>query len=289
MRALFATAVRQADRQHGRITRAQLLAAGVDRKRIERWIGDGRLRRVHHGVYAVGHVAPSVDGDYMAAVLAGGAGAVLSHRAAAFKLGLLRISSPPRPEITVPTTDHRRRPGIIIHRVRSLHPNDTASIDNIAITTVPRILLDLAPKTRRKELTRLAHEAWVRHGTSPDHIEACIGRNPYKPGAGNLRGALGSDVTLSFLEDAFLELLAMHDLPLPRTNISVEEDKVDCHWPDRNLTIELLSYRFHATRRAFEEDVARRRRSSHVAYTWGDVTQRAAATAQELRRRLLTT
>jgi len=65
-----------AGRQHGRITREQLIAAGVDPGRIDRWLADGRLRRVHRGVYAVGHVAPSVDGDYMAAVLAGGAGAM---------------------------------------------------------------------------------------------------------------------------------------------------------------------------------------------------------------------
>jgi predicted transcriptional regulator of viral defense system len=99
---------RRAERQHGRLSYAQLIALGIDRNRVTRWLADGRLRRVHHGVYAVGHTAPSVDGDYMAAVLAGGGGAVLSHRAAAYKLGLLR-GTPPRPEITVPTTAHRRR------------------------------------------------------------------------------------------------------------------------------------------------------------------------------------
>ena len=105
---MFATAARIADRQHGRISRRQLLAAGVDRTRIERWLQDGRIRRMHTGVYAVGHAAPSLDARYMAAVLAGGDGAVLSHRAAAYKLALLR-GTPPRPEVTVPTSAHRRR------------------------------------------------------------------------------------------------------------------------------------------------------------------------------------
>jgi predicted transcriptional regulator of viral defense system len=113
MRGFFATTARVAGRQHGRVTREQLLALGVERKRIDRWLADGRLRRVHRGVYAVGHAAPSVDGDYMAAVLACGEGAVLSHRAAAYQLALLR-GAPPRPAVTVPTTAHRRRPGIVI-------------------------------------------------------------------------------------------------------------------------------------------------------------------------------
>jgi putative AbiEi antitoxin of type IV toxin-antitoxin system len=286
MRALFARVTRIADRQHGRISREQLRAAGVDRNRISRWIADGRLRRVHVGVYAVGHVAPSADGEYVAAVLAGGPGAVLSHRAAAYKLGLLR-GAPPPPEISIPTTSHRRRPGIVIHRVSALHVLDTAVLDHIPITIVPRILLDLAPAMASTELIRICHEAWVRHGTTPQQIEACVARNPGKPAAGKLREALGADVTLSFLEDAFLALLATHGLPRPRTNVDVKADKVDCHWPDLDLTIELLSYRFHATRQAFEDDVARRRRSNHLAYTYGDVTQRGAQTAAELRPLLL--
>jgi hypothetical protein len=282
MRALFATIARIGDRQHGRISREQLLAAGVDRNRISRWIADGRLRRVHVGIYAVGHVAASVDGDYMAAVLAGGPGAVLSHRAAAYKLGLLR-GAPRPPEVTIPTTAHRRRPGIVIHRVSVLHVLDTAMLDAIPITIVPRTVLDLAPATKCTELTRICHEAWIRHRTTPEQIAACVARNPAKPGARQLRDALGTDVTLSFLEDAFLALLTTHGLPRPRTNIDHRGDKVDCHWPDLDLTIELLSYRFHATRQAFEHDVARRRRSRHLAYTYGDVTQRGAQTAAELR------
>ena len=77
--------------------------------------------------------------------------------------------------------------------------------------------------------------------TTPGHVEACIARNPGKPGAAKLRRALGCDVTLSALEDAFLALLAGHGLPLPRTNIDRRGDKVDCHWPEHDLTVELHS------------------------------------------------
>jgi hypothetical protein len=271
--------------QHGRVAWGQLVAAGVDPEQIKRWLEDGRLRRVHHGVYAVGHVAPSLHGDLMAAVLACGEGAVLSHRAAAHLLGLVR-TRPTTPEVTVPTTAGRQRPGVVIHRVGALPPLDTSTLDRIPITTVPRILLDLAPSATPKDLARACHEAWVRHRTGPDQVEACIARNPRKNGAAKLRRTLGADVTLSALEDQFVALLRGHGLPLPRTNVDRHGDKVDCHWPQHDLTVELLSYRFHATRRAFEAAVARRRRSNHVAYTYGDVFDRAAATAAELRRRL---
>ena len=283
----YATTAWIARSQHGRVARRQLVAEGVDPEQIKRWLRDGRLRPSHVGVYALGHDAPSVAGDYMAAVLAAGEGAVLSHWAAAY---LLRVvgGAPPRPEVTVPTTAHRRRPGIVIHRVRALHHLDTSELDGIPITTVPRILLDLAPRAQPERLTRMCHEAWVRHDTTPEHVEATIARNPGKKGAAKLRRAQRADVTLSDLESRFLSLLKAHGLPHPRTNIDVKGDKVDCHWPDHGLTVELHSWRYHATRHAFEQDLARRRRSNHVAYSYGDVFERGVQTIADLRPRLAT-
>ncbi len=289
MEGHFAIVAELAGRQHGRVTRRQLLAAGVCARRVERWLSDGRLQRVHRGVYAVGHRAPSMPGDYLAAVLAGGGGARLSHAPAAHAYELTRRRRPPPPEITVPTTAHRRRPGIVIHRVAVLDPRDVTVYEGIPITTVARVLLDLAPRLAPAALGRACHEAWITHRTTAAHIEPCIARNPRKPAAAKLCRAVGADVTLSALEDAFLALLRDHDLPLPRTNVDCHGDTVDCHWPAHGLTVELLSYRFHASRGAFEQDVARRRRSRHVAYTYGDVVERGAATAAELRQRLALT
>jgi len=283
MRGLLDKTARVAGRQHGRIARRQLLDLGVDAGRIDRWLADGRLRPVHTGVYAVGHEAPSVLGDYLAAVLACGEGAVLSHRAAAHLLRLLP-GPPPPPEVTVPTLGGRSRPGIVVHRVAVLHVQDTTTRDRIRMTTVPRVLLDLAPGLTTAALARACHEGWVRHRTSPREIEACIRRNPHKKGIARLRTALGSDVTLSALEDGFLALLREHRLALPRTNVDRRGDKVDCHWPELDLTVELVSYRFHASRTAFEVDVARRRRSNHLAFSYGDVFERGAQTIAELTR-----
>ena len=130
----------------------------------------------------------------------------MSHGAAAHLLGLL-TGSPPRPEVTVPTTAGRTRPGIVIHRVRDLPFLDTSSLERIPITIVPRTLLDLAPRLACDGLANACHEAWVRHRTAPDQIEACVARNPHKPGIAKLREALGADVTLSVLEKGFLALV----------------------------------------------------------------------------------
>lgn len=183
---------------------------------------------------------------------------------------------------SVATLGGRARPGVVIHRVARLDARDTTLYHGIPITTVPRVLLDVAPAFTLAELTRACHEAWVHHRTGPPEIKACIARNPSKPGGRHLLRAVGTDVTLSALEDAFLALPRSHGLPVPRTNIDRHGDKVDCHWPRLRLTVELVSYRFHDTRQAFERDVGRRRRSHHIAFSYGDVTERSERTAAEV-------
>jgi hypothetical protein len=217
-------------------------------------------------------------------VLASGTTARLSHLPLGFVHGIFR-GSPPPPEVTIGIDHGRTRPGIRIHR-STLHRLDVEIYAGIPATTRSRMLLDLAPRLAPEQLGRACHEAWVLRRATPQSIEACIARNPRKPGTAKLRAALGSDVTLSKLESGVFRLLRRHDLPLPRTNIDVQGDKVDCHWPQLGLTIELLSFRFHATRHAFKTDVARRRRLNHVAYTWGDVFERAHGTARDVARRL---
>lgn len=273
---------RLATRQHGRVASRQLIARGIDRHTIQRWLDDRRLHVVHRGVYAVGHSAPSPGGEYMAAVLACGDDALISHRAAAHLLELRR-GRMPMPEVTIPATAGRARPGIVIHRVRTLHPRDRSSVGGIPVTPVPRTLLDLAGLLPAKDLAQACHEAWIRYRTTSVEVERCIARSSSSRGVAALRRALGADVTLSALEDGFLELLRRHRLPLPRTNRRRHGDIVDCWWPECDLTVELVSYRFHASRRAFEADVARRRRSNHLAFTWGDVFERGPATVAELR------
>jgi hypothetical protein len=187
-----------------------------------------------------------------------------------------------RPEVTVPTTNGREQPRIRVHRVAALPELDVETRFGIAETSPARTLLDLSPRLSAQTLTRAGHEAWIRHDTTPAHVDACIARNPRKPGAQRLRAALGDDVTLSKLENCFVALQRDYGLPPARTNIDVK----GCHWPEIGLTVELMSYRFHGSRQAFEADIARRRRSNHLAFSYGDVVERAAQTARELAREI---
>jgi hypothetical protein len=281
MRSIFDAVARIAGRQHGRISHAQMLAAGVDRDRIKRWRADGRLRPVYRQVYAVGHSATFALADLMAAVLACGDGARASHRSVLHARGVLK-GAPPKPEVSVPSPGGRRQRHIVVHRAASFPVGDTVTYEGVPMTTIPRALLDVAPLLDPSELCRACHEAWIRH-VSPAQIEACIARNPTKRGAAKLRRAYGADATLSELEKGFIRLLDRHGLPRPRTNVDVAGDKVDCHWADRGLTIELHSFRFHGSRWGYETDNTRRRRSRHLPFTWGDVFERGEETIAELR------
>src|SRR3954454_2895885 len=135
-----AVIARLATSQYGVVTRAQLLRAGVTTHEIRGRVRTGALLCVHRGVYRAGHRAPSVEADYLAAVLACGAGARLSGRAAAHLLGLLKGRAP-KPEVTAPR--QRQVPGVRVRRGR-IDPIDRATHRGIPVTAVPRTLIDLA-------------------------------------------------------------------------------------------------------------------------------------------------
>ena len=267
---------RLASKQHGVVTRAQLLSAGFSSMEIRRRVENGLLLPFHRGVYRVGHRAPSIEAAYMAAVLACGEGAALSGRAAAHLHGLIKVRPPP-PEVTAPT--ERRVPGIRTRRSR-LDERDATRQRGIPLTTVPRTLVDLAAVLDGDDLARAAHEAGVRYRTTPAQVKAVLARTPRAPGAAKLRWVMeGAPVSLSKLEKRFLDLLRSAGLPLPQTNRPAGGHRVDCRWPEYRLTVELDSYRFHNSRYASEQDrrrerEARGRGDDYRRYTWNDVERR---------------
>jgi hypothetical protein len=248
---------RIARRQHGVVTRAQLLDAGVSSDEIRWRLQTGGLIRVHRGVYRVGHRAPSIEARYHAAVLACGEGAVLSGEAAGYLWGLLKGTAPP-PEVTAPK--QRRIQGVRTRRARR-RPTEATTRQGIPITTVPRTLVDLSSSLSLDDLARACHEAGVLHGTTPRQVEQVLENWPNAPGARKLRRVMHGDVhvTLSALERRFLECLTEANLPLPRTNKPAGTKRVDCRWPDHRLTVELDSYRYHRSRHAWELDRRRER------------------------------
>jgi very-short-patch-repair endonuclease len=261
---------------HGVVTRAELLRAGITPEQIRQRLRKGALLREYRGVYRVGHRAPSLEAHYLAAVQACGEGALLSGRAAARLWGLVKVTTPPTPEVITPT--QRRVNGIATHRARRIAPTDATRLRGIPVTTVARTLVDLARVMLVDDLARACHEAQVRHRTTPVEVETVLARLPSSPGAGKLRRILHGDVrlTLSRLEARFLVRLREAGVALPETNRRVGGWWVDCRWPERRLTVELDGYRYHHSRHAWEQDrrrerEARARGDEFRRYTYGDV------------------
>jgi predicted transcriptional regulator of viral defense system len=277
---------RIASKAHGVVTMDELRDAGVSRREVARRLQSGLLLPEFRGVYRVGHRAPSPEARYMAAVKAAGEGGVLSGLAAAWAWALIR-TGPPLPEVTCPT--ERRISGVRTRRSRRLDPRETTLWKRIPITTVPRTLVDLPSMLSFDDLTKAVHEADVRHGTRPGHIEAVLARYPNARGATTLRAIARGDLPtlLSKLERHFRALLRTNALELPHTNRKRGAHYVDCRWPRHRLTVELDSYRFHRTRRAWEQDrererAARARGDEFRRYTWRDVVEEPAPTVAEL-------
>jgi hypothetical protein len=158
------------------------------------------------------------------------------------------------------------------------------------MTTVPRTLVDIAPHLDEEQLARACHEAGVKYRSTPAHVDAVLKRRPSSPGAAKLRAVMTGDVkvTLSKLERAFLRRLQAEGLPLPETNRVASGRRVDCRWPDHNLTVELDGFRFHNSRHAWEQDrrrerEARARKDEFRRYTYADVFDDAAFMLAELR------
>jgi very-short-patch-repair endonuclease len=204
----------------------------------------------------------------MAAVLACGEGAVLSHADAATLHNLRQVGSG---AIDVTATSRRTAAGIRCHRVRALDPHDVTIIDGIPVTTLERTLVDLAETMHPQRFADLLERAQQERTFDLLRIEALIARSPGRRGIKPLRTALAALTdepawTQSWLERRLRELTRAHDLPMPRTNQYVCGELVDAVWPDQRLVVEVDGWKFHKTRRAFEND--RRRDTKLVAAGW---------------------
>jgi hypothetical protein len=193
----------------------------------------------------------------MAAVLACGPDALLSHRSAAALWGLLSAAGS-QVDVTAPGCRGRGRPGIALHRVRSLHADDRAIRESIPVTAPARTLLDLSEVLRPRRLT-LAFEEAERLGLLDMRAlhglwERSPGRRGLQPLGGLLSEGRDPPNTRSALERRFVELCRGENLPLPTLNAGVAGFEVDALWPDERLIVELDGYAFHRTRGAFERD-----------------------------------
>jgi hypothetical protein len=248
--------------QWGVVSVAQLRALGVGRSAITRRVRAGQLHRLYPAVYSVGHAALRPEGHRLAAVLACGPGAVLSHRSAAAHWGLLRTDQT-RIDVTAPRGRHGA-PGIRLHRSRSLDARDTTHHQGIPITTVHRTLLDLAATARPSELERaLAQSERLRlydHRATTD----VIARNNGHKGTQVLAQATSRKPkwTRNEWEAEFLGLIRQAGLPEPETNDAFHVPdhgrcEPDFHWPEQRVIVETDGFETHGTRAAFHADRAK--------------------------------
>lgn len=247
--------------QHGVVARRQLATLGVTETMIRDRMRSGQLLRLHAGVYAVGHRQLRREGIWLAAVLALGPGAALSHRDAA-GLHDLRAANHARVDVTTTRRGTRPQPGIELRRTTVLDARDVTVVGAIPVTTIARTLVDLASVLPRQQLARALREADIRRAVDAHDVEDALSRTRNRPGSGHatLRAVLeehrdrGLQLTRSVLEDRFLALLAAHGLPRPATNARVGPFEVDAFWPARRLVVELDGWQHHHDRVAFQRD-----------------------------------
>lgn len=260
-----------AERQHGVVSRDQLAGLGLGREAIGRRLRAGRLHRIHAGVYAVGHRVLSVQGRWMAAVLAG-PGAVLSHRSAAALWGIR--SNHGRP-IDVTSPSKSKSQGVIRRHRARLPRDEITTHENIPVTTVPRTIFDLAAVSPQSVESALRQAEYLRLYDAPSLLDL-LDRYPGHRGNRAVRAALvrlreTPGRTRSDFEKRFVAFLDRYRLPRPHFNawIQLESDRfqADCLWPDQRLIVELDSWSAHGTRSAFRNDKARDRKLAVAGYT----------------------
>jgi very-short-patch-repair endonuclease len=247
-----------AGRQKGLVTRAQLLELGLSRYAIDSRVRSGRLHSLHRGVYSLTHPHRAQGARELAAVLACGPGATLSHCSAAAWWRLLK----PRPgpcDIIVPGRVVSSRQGIRVHCVTSLHLRDIRTHRGVRVTAPAGTLLDIASAVSLHELEQALAEATARSLLRPAELRELLDRSGQRRGLASLRALLdpssdATKLTRSEAERRMLTLIRRAALPTPDVNVKVGDHEVDFVWRDQGVVVEVDGFRYHSSRAAFERD-----------------------------------
>jgi very-short-patch-repair endonuclease len=259
-------------RQHGVVSIRQLRRLGYSHSSVEKAVAGGRLHRLHHGVFAVGHTNLSLDGRCLAAVLTSGPGALLSHHSAGWLLGL--ISTRPIPVHVTTPVPRRRRDAVRIHHSRTLLDADRTLERGIPVTSVARTALDLAAILRFRNLRRLLRRSEELRVFDLGDFRSVLARNQGHRGAAPLSQALAvyepPRLTRSELEREFAALAEQMRLPAFATNFSAAGYELDVYWPELRFAVELDVYATHGAHEPFEED---RRRDEDLKLAGVELTR----------------
>ncbi len=250
-----------AARRHGVVSLPQLLGLGLSRQAVARRASAGRLHRVHRGVYAVGHRRLTREGNWIAAVLAYGPDALLSHLSALALHGV-RPDNRPLTEITVPLASARSRKGVRAHASTALTPADRSVVDGIPCTSLARSLLDSAVELGVRGTERVVERAEILRVFDLRGFGELLSRAAGHRGVPVLGTVLSElrepDWTENDYEAAVLALVRSSNLTEPICQAPMvlggEPVRIDFLWPNERVALEADSYEFHGTRQAFERD-----------------------------------
>jgi len=245
-----------AEKQHGVVGRRQLLELGLGRDLIHERVAAGRLIALHRGVFAVGHRSIGVRGEWMAATLACGPNAYLSHGSAAQLWGM-RGSA--RPHEVLRISGHRRPHGVWLHQTRSLPDEDVTVEDGIPVTTIERTIMDNAGRLDDRQLERMVVAADRGRRLRWPRLQRVIEQGNGRRGLRRLRRVAArvdprAADAVSPLEVDFFSLCQKAGIPLPQVNVMVGGREVDFYWPTARLIVETDGYAYHKDRGAFERD-----------------------------------
>jgi very-short-patch-repair endonuclease len=252
---------RIAEAQRGRVSTAQLYAAGISSGAISRRLASSRLIRVHRCVFAVGHMATTPLGEETAALLAVGSTAVLADVTGAGVVGLIEPVADGPVHVTLPQKRRIALTGVVIHRTALLGPRDVRIRHGLPVMSPARALLDLAASDTisERELELAFDRGIVERVFRPAEVAELLTRALGHPGRGRLAALLSrqageSTMTRSEAEERVLALIRAARLPAPQVNARLEGYEVDFLWPEHRFVLEVDGFRFHTTRGAFERD-----------------------------------
>jgi hypothetical protein len=237
-------------RQDGAVGIVQVLALGFSKDEVTRLVAGGAFIRRHRGVLLDARAPIPQRGQLMAALLALGPSAFLSHRTAAALHGLRAVNLR-QIEATVAAEHTPRHAGLLVHRTTQLHPDDVRIRDGLRFSSVPRLLMELAPRETRAELDRLIAEAARRRSLDLGRIEQTLARHHRRPGIAELTTALAayqpSHADKSGLEKAFAAwLTTLTGIPAPERNVTLANRwEIDFLWRAQRLAVELDGRPYH--------------------------------------------
>lgn len=286
--------------QHGVITRAQLLAAGLTRRRVRSRVRSGGLRPLHLGVYILGPLSGPLEPErarVMAAVLACGPGALLGYTHAGWLWQVTEKPPASRPvEVLMPPgRTPARRPGIRAHRPGRLGPGEISTVEGVPVTSPGRTLCDLASVLSRRELERAVARAERLELIDAPELRKLVERQRGRPGGPLLRSVLERDggpaFTRSEAELRLLELVRGSGLPEPETNVVAHGYEIDFLWREWGIAVEVDGFAYHSSRRSFASD---RRRDAElldagiivIRVTWEQIVREPTRTMVTIGRAL---